>query len=142
MRSSAPDNPTSCTRTTSISGLRRKRLRMMRPLKFSSARSRTIVLISGRAAGEQPVADTVWIKTGFHLVAHVLTCSLLLGEIRFYRLALTQIKRDDRINVHETQDRVVMRDLFGRGPLGKRRNNRIECDACVCHAEGPLRVSV
>ena len=84
----------------------------------------------------------MWIKTGFHLVANVLTGSMLLGEIRFYRLALTQIKRDDRINVHETHDRVVMRDLFGRGPLGKRRHHCVKCDARAGYADDPLRVSV
>jgi hypothetical protein len=100
------------------------------------------LLISGRTASEQPVADTVWIKTGFHLVANVLTGPLLLGEIRFYRLALTQIKRDDRINVHETHNRVVMRDLFGCGPLFKGSHDCVKCDARACHADHPVCVSV
>ena len=114
----------------------------MLPLKFSSARSRSILPILGRAAGEQPVTNAVWIKTGFHLVANVLTCPVLLGEIPFHSLTLTQIKRDDRINVHEIQDRVVMCDLFSRCPIFKRGNDRVECDACACHTDDTVSISL
>jgi hypothetical protein len=82
----------------------------MLPLKFSSARSRSILLIRSRAAGKQPVTNAVWIKTDFHLVANVSTCPVLLGDISFYSLTLTQRKRDDRINVLEIQDRLVVCD--------------------------------
>jgi hypothetical protein len=42
------------------------------------------------------------ITTAFHLVAHVLTRLALLGEIPFDSLALSQIKRDDGVNVHQS----------------------------------------
>jgi hypothetical protein len=89
----------------------------MLPVKFSSARRRSILRCLLRAAGKESVANALGIEMGFHLSTHVLSCEALCGKIRLYRLAVTQVKRDDRIDVHQRQDRVVMRDLFCRCPI-------------------------
>src|SRR5262245_33617011 len=103
--SSAPERPTSRTRTRSRSGCRSKSPRTMAPVKFSSASKRSIGRASCQvsAAGEQSFAHPGRWEAGLVLPPDFLRFSTLLPQVRLDFGAVAQVEADHRVDVRQTQ---------------------------------------
>ena len=82
----------------------------MRPLKFSSASSRSTELAA--KAGEESVTQARLRGMGLDLAADRLRPGSPLAKIAIHLAAVPQVIGDDRVDVIEPENREVLRDLF------------------------------
>ncbi len=123
--SSAPRKPTSCTRTMSRSGLRRKSPRTMSSLKFSSETSRSMIVFPCK----QPFLNPALVKALLVLLPHNLCVFAAFFEITFHLSTMLQVITDGRIHIRQRDGWILLGDLFGSGSPEKGAYYCVQRDA-------------